>query len=100
MRTGDYRNALTDMSKVIKAKPQDADAYFSRAFSKMHLNNPKGAIQDYNNVLKIDSTYTEAYYYRGVLNAQLNKEKEACADWQKAAEFDDRAAKLLKKHCK
>jgi hypothetical protein len=41
----------------------------------------------------------EAYYYRGLMHYELKKDKEACADWTKAAGFDSRAAKMLKKHC-
>jgi len=96
---GDYSGASTDMSAVIKAKPQDADAFFNRAVAKMNMYNARAAIQDFDIVLKIDAYYMEAYYYRGLMKLQTKNNKGACQDWQKAATYDKRAAKMLKKHC-
>lgn len=97
---GDYEGSLGDMTRIIKENPADTDAYYNRATAKMSLNDLKGAILDYDAVINLDPEYTAAYYFRGLMKFELKDKQGACADWQKAAKFDSRAAKLLKKYSK
>jgi tetratricopeptide (TPR) repeat protein len=79
------QQAIKSFSAAIKANPQYASAYFSRAYLYGQLQQFPQALADYNQAISIDSKFTSAYINRGVLKLyQLNDLPGALADYNQA----------------
>jgi tetratricopeptide (TPR) repeat protein len=86
LRTGDYRNALTDFTQSIRLDPQQADIYAFRAESYHRQYKNDEAIADFTSAIGAYSrlksrTPTEfplssIYYFRGVCYLDSGKTKQ------------------------
>ncbi|MBQ0129198.1 MAG: tetratricopeptide repeat protein, partial [bacterium] len=54
-RLGNLDEALTDFRRAIDLDPFDADLFFARGITYLHLNRYQAAIDDYDMVLTIDN---------------------------------------------
>jgi tetratricopeptide (TPR) repeat protein len=65
-RSKQYKDALANYDKAIKAFPKFAEAYFKRANVKILLLDNEGAIEDYNKSIELNPNFAEAYNNRGL----------------------------------
>ncbi len=69
---GQYVEALQDLSAAIHLEPNQAQAFFHRAYL-LRESQPKQALQDFSVSLLLDDSVTnvQAFVHRGVLYTQL-----------------------------
>src|SRR5690554_3264871 len=66
-KNGDYEKAIEYFTKAIEKNPKDAEAYYSRAYSRQTINgNNQLIIADYTKSLEFNPNDHEAYMNRGV----------------------------------
>ena len=76
---------LAPLDAAIKASPQDAEAYYNRAFFYDKNGNYNLAISDYSEAIRLDPKYAEAYHGRGkVYYYGKDEEDRAIADYNEA----------------
>ncbi len=68
-----YDNAIAEISKAIKPKPNYPDAYYNRGFAKFQKNNLSGALEDYDFAIHLNPYFTEAIEDRNTLVILMNK---------------------------
>jgi tetratricopeptide (TPR) repeat protein len=71
---GGYRGTATEISRVILAEPDNADAYCNRANALSSTCDYAGAIEDYSIALKIGLRFREAitaYGNRGIARVKV-----------------------------
>ena len=96
------KEAIQFYNKLIKLKPDDAEAYFNRGAAKGMLipMDVESSIRDYDMAIKLKPDYVQAYANRGVAKINLlttkgtpqpTKEQttDACIDLKKAKEMGD-----------
>jgi len=91
---GRNQEALEFFDKLLKAKPDNAEAYFQRGRSLEFLERYPEAIASFDQAIKYKRTpLDEVYYYRGGNYDVLDKLSEALSDYEKAIElgFDHRS---------
>ncbi|MBN2572497.1 MAG: tetratricopeptide repeat protein [Ignavibacteriales bacterium] len=88
MEKEDYTGAIEDFTKATEINPDNADAYYYRAFAKDNLMDYPAAIEDYSKAIKLNPNYTEAYYNRGFAKYYLGNYEEAIIDFTKAIELN------------
>jgi tetratricopeptide (TPR) repeat protein len=68
VRMNNADSALRNFSKAIEYDPDDADAYYHRAYLyEFLLRNDAAAVKDYSSAIRLNPDYTEALYNRGVI---------------------------------
>src|SRR5262245_4004174 len=60
----DVDGAISDYTKAIQLKPDDADAYYNRGISRKHNGDLDGAIADYNKAIGL-TPHKDYYTNRG-----------------------------------
>ena len=85
----DYKGALKDYDKAIKADNNLIDAYFNRGTIKMATYDFKGALSDYNKTLELDPSFIKAYYSRATVNVSQEKYQEALPDLNTVIEMNE-----------
>ena len=75
-------------------KPDYAEAYYGRGFSKAKLEDYRGTIIDYSKVIELKSDDTSAYSNRGVYKLILYQKDSGCLDFSKAGELGSVNASL------
>ena len=91
----DYKGALKDYDKAIKADNKLTAAYFNRGTIKLATNDLKGALTDFNQTIKLDKNFIKAYYSRATVYVSQEKYKEAMPDLDKVVELDDKFPNVL-----
>ncbi len=94
-KNNDYKGAIKDYEKVIKADPTIKQAYYNRGTCYLGIKDFKSAILDFNKTIEMDPTYKEAYYNRAVANVSQEKFKEAIPDLDKILELDPKFPNTL-----
>jgi len=90
LQWGYYGRAIDDLNRLIKIRPNLAEAYLLRGKAhrgKMSYDeNPiyNQAIRDFNQVIRLKPGLAEAYYHRGVCYALLNSWSDALDNWDRA----------------
>ncbi len=92
---GDYEGAIADYNEVIKANPQDAQAYFLRGNANYDLGDISAAIEDYNKTININPQQAEAYYQLGNAYDDLKNKQHAVENFRKAADLYRQQGKLV-----
>ena len=89
-----YKEAVADMSNVIKLDPKYAYAYYYRGLSnyalKDYSNSTAPTIEDFSKFISLDSTVANAYYYRGIISRNWGRRDrlETYYDFTKAIKLD------------
>ena len=85
---------------MIEITPRDAEVYYNRGNTKIHIKDYQGAISDYTKAIEINPQFDLAYKNRGITLEQLGDLTGACTDWKKAAGLgDSEAAKWVRDQC-
>lgn len=85
----DYKGALKDYDKAIKADDKLAVAYFNRGTIKLGTHDLKGALADFNKTISLDGKFVQAYYSRATVYVSQEKYKEAMPDLNKVIEIEE-----------
>jgi tetratricopeptide (TPR) repeat protein len=78
-----YKMALAHFNECLRLDPYYADAYYSRAMAKEHLNDTKGALTDYNIFLNSKPENAEALFSRAVIRYKQDQFDLAREDFLK-----------------
>ena len=84
--------AIDCYKKVIKIKPDDADAYYNMGNSLNEKGNFDAAIESYKQALKIKPDYVEAYTNMGTVFKKMDNLEKAIDSYQKALKIDSESA--------
>lgn len=85
---GNYVVALADLNKVIRYRPDFADAYNVRGLVKYSINDFDGALGDFNLVIQLRPDFPEVYCNRGNVEFCKADMTAAYADYSKAIEVN------------
>lgn len=69
--SGQYQQAIVDMSKYVDRYPTSAYGYYARGWCKELSGDLDGALEDYNDGIAVDEDYPYIYLMRG--NVYMNK---------------------------
>jgi tetratricopeptide (TPR) repeat protein len=84
----DYKGAIADYSRAIKADNRMKEAYFNRATCELALQDLEAAMKDFTSTLELDPGFAKAYYSRATVYVTQNKYAEALPDLDKAIGLD------------
>ncbi|MEM6263920.1 MAG: tetratricopeptide repeat protein [Bacteroidota bacterium] len=84
----DFKGALKDYNKAIKADDKLPEAYFNRGTVKLATNDLKGALTDFDKAISLDESFIKAYYSRATVFVSQKKYGEAMPDLNKVIEMD------------
>lgn len=85
----DYKGALKDYDKAIKADDKLTAAYFNRGTIKLATSDLKGALVDFDKTISLDKKFIKAYYSRATVYVSQEKYKDAMPDLNKVIEMDE-----------
>lgn len=87
-----FKDAITQMGKVLSKNPSHIMAryYRSLSYSAMHLYNE--ALTDLDEALKIMPTNADFYYQRALIHKAKNNKEQAISDLSSAIILDDKQA--------
>lgn len=85
----DYKGALKEYNKAIKADDKLTAAYFNRGSIKLATYDFKGAISDFNKTIELDNNFIKAYYSRATVYVSQEKYKEAMPDLNTVIEMNE-----------
>ncbi len=80
-KLGDYAGAITDYTKAIRLKPDDANAYLNWGAAKDNLGQHFAAIADFDTAIKLKPNAADAYLNRGAAKNNLGQHFAAIADY-------------------
>ncbi len=84
----DFKGAIKDYEKAIKADKDYLDAYYNRGTCKLALKDFKSAMADFNKTIELDSKFTKAYYSRATVFIGQEKYIESLPDLDKTIELE------------
>jgi len=84
----DFKGAIKDYSKAIKADKKNKEAYFNRGICELALKDFKTAMSDFNKTIKLDPKFIKAYYSRATVFVSQKKYVEALPDLDKTVELN------------
>jgi Tfp pilus assembly protein PilF len=79
---GDYYNAISNCSQVLRRDPNSAVTYTIRARAYYEIGDMPKAIEDCNQAIRIDRNNISAYSIRANSYAKSNDKTRAVRDWQ------------------
>jgi tetratricopeptide (TPR) repeat protein len=85
---GDYKNAIKHLNKCIKENPNNAPAFFNRAYTYWKSGDTNKAVSDLDEAITIWPEFTNAYVRRQLIYSELAKIEK---DPEKAKEYKNRA---------
>jgi tetratricopeptide (TPR) repeat protein len=91
----DFKGAIKDYTKAIKADKKNKDAYFNRGTCELALKDFKTAMSDFNKTIKLDPKFVKAYYSRATVFVSQQKYVEALPDLDKTIELDETLPNVL-----
>ena len=87
-KQGNYEKSIYFFSKAIEKNPNDAEAYYSRAYSQQKIGGKeRNVISDYSKSLELHPNDYEAYMNRGVAYVKIRQYTEAISDYKKSIEI-------------
>ena len=90
-RWEEYEQAISYFDEIIGLDPTDADVYYWRGDSKLHLDQHEEAIDDLNKAITLKDNDMNYYYSRGMAWARLNEYEKAKEDLEKALALAEQA---------
>lgn len=84
---GHYREAVDNLSKVLRVQPNRVEALTLRASAFRYLDNLPGAVDDIANALNLEPGFPDALLERGILHRLNGEDAAARADWLKAIDL-------------
>jgi WD40 repeat protein len=91
-RTVTARQALADLSTVIRLRPKAALPRLLRGAWHLREENTELALSDFAEAIRLDTTNAEAYYLRGLAHSRKEDGNRALADFTKAMHLDPKHA--------
>lgn len=91
----DFKGAIKEYDKAIKADQQNKSAYFNRGTCELALKDYKSAMSDFSKAIEIDPKFVNAYYSRASVFASQEKYVEALPDLDKTIELDPTTPNVL-----
>lgn len=91
----DFKGAIKDYSKAIKADKKNKDAYYNRGTCELALKDFKAAMTDFDETIKLDPKFVKAYYSRATVFVSQNKYLDALPDLDKTIELDPTIPNVL-----
>jgi len=87
-KQGNYEKSIYFFSKAIQENPNDAEAYYSRAYSQQMIGGKEvNVISDYSKSLELHINDYEAYMNRGVAYMKIKNYSKAISDYEKSIEI-------------
>lgn len=84
----DYKGAIKDYSKALKADKSNKNAYYNRGTCELALKDFKSAMTDFDKTIQLDPKFIKAYYSRATVFVSQQKYTEALPDLDKTIELD------------
>lgn len=98
---GFYMEALRQINRCIRLKPDVAQYYLTRAAIYMKTNSYKFAVEDYAMALDLDSPKASIYLQKGYARSAMGDEQGACIDWKRAASMGNLDAQsMVARYCR
>ncbi len=91
----DFKGAIKDYNKAIKADKKNKDAYYNRGTCELALKDFKAAMTDFDKTLKLDPKFEKAYYSRATVFVSQKKYIESLPDLDKTIELDPTIPNVL-----
>jgi len=92
---GDFETARAISSKIILARPDDADAFEVRANASVGLKNYERALDDYDAAIRLTPKVARLYASRAAAFGHLRNFRMAVRDYSEAVRLDHSVARLL-----
>ena len=92
---GDFDGAIILLTKAIKLKPDDIDAYSYRGQAKYEKGDYTGAIDDFTKVIELKPDEFDPYMYRGFAKERSGDHDGAIADYTKIIRHEQGPTVLL-----
>ena len=89
---GDFTEAESYWTDLIKLYPDNAAGWSNRGNSKMSQNRPQEALTDYDKSVELAPNFPDPYLNRGAALESLGKWEEAIADYDRVLEIDPKDA--------
>ena len=86
--TQQFAAAVKDFTETIRANPEHARAYMSRADIFASQNKNEKAIADYSIAIELKPKWAQAFYNRGLAYKANGKQDEAVADFTEAIKLN------------
>jgi tetratricopeptide (TPR) repeat protein len=91
----DFKGAIKDYSKAIKADKKNKDAYYNRGTCELALKDFNAAMTDFDKTIKLAPNFVKAYYGRASVFVSQKKYTEALPDLDKTIELDPSTPNVL-----
>lgn len=91
----DFKGAIKDYDKAIKAEKNNKDAYYNRGTCELALKDFKSAMSDFSKTIELDPKFAKAYYSRATVFVSQEKYVEALPDLDKTIELDPTVPNVL-----
>ena len=85
---GRTKEAIDDMTNIIKQYPDFYGGYYHRGWMRDHTGNTQGAIEDYTMAISLEPEYAYTYLNRGNLYRILGNDELARLDFEKVIQLD------------
>ncbi len=83
-KSGNYDEAIADYNQAIQGDPQDAVAYFKRAFVYMTKGDDDQATADLTQAIQLNPAFAEAYFRRAFVYMTKGNNNDAIDDLTRA----------------
>jgi len=87
-KSGDYDKAIADFTQAIQSNPQNAQAYFQRAFVYMETGEDDQALADLSQAIQINPQFANAYFRRAFVYMLKGNEDLAAADLDRTIQIN------------
>jgi len=88
IETGDFNQAIADLTQAIWLNINDADTYFNRGFAYHVIGEYDHAIADYTRAIRLNPNLTVAFISRGEVHIERGEYDQAIADFEAALRID------------
>jgi tetratricopeptide (TPR) repeat protein len=81
--SGDNQGAIVNFNNAVNADPKNCQYYFSRAFSKLQVEQYQDSIEDCTHIITLDIKFTIAYHCRAEAKTKLGDYCGAIIDYDR-----------------